>query len=437
MAKSRTSRSAPSRSPSRTQIKSQAPAQAAGSAAALADAHETRDGFLKDLLSQPTAPFREKHVVGSVTHELNKHGVPHFMDPIGNIVVGVSSKAEYLRALKTRPASGEPLRIFIAHMDHPGFHGVEWISPEKLSIKWHGGSPVELLDGAPVWLGGPEGYCGEGHLANVKLASHRRAIDTATVELPSDLQGERVSAQSLFGGFRFRAPFWRDGELIYTKAADDLIGVYSICTLALQKMGSLESGKKSKPKKKDVPPFIGLLTRGEEVGYIGAIGHFELGWIQQAKRDLLFISLETSRTLPGADIGKGPVVRLGDRYTVFSAGPMRVFTELAETVLPGKHQRRVMDGGTCEGTVAVAYGYPTVAISVPLGNYHNQSFQGGPDSAGPNGPAPEYVHAEDLKGLITLCNALLLPKLPWKEPFAAKRKTFKSELKRYRPLLKD
>ena len=45
-----------------------------------------------------------------------------------------------------------------------------------------------------------------------------------------------------------------------------------------------------------------------------------------------------------------------------------------------------MDGGTCEATTATVYGYPCVGISVPLGNYHNQCFEGGPDSRGPLGP---------------------------------------------------
>jgi endoglucanase len=383
-----------------------------------------RDDLLHEILSQPSAPFREAHVIDAITHALKQGGVPHFQDPIGNIVVGAESKADYLKLVRARDP--EPVRIFIAHMDHPGFHGVKWLSPERLAIHWHGGSPTQHLDGAAVWLADRGGWAGEGHLSNVEMHAHGRAIKTATVEIPSLYPRK---AESLYGGFRFRAPHWREGRVIYTKAADDLVGSFAIVSLALDLFA-----KGSKMGKK--PPFLGLLTRAEEVGFIGAIGHFEQGWLAQAKRDILCVSLETSRTLPGAEIGKGPVVRLGDKYTVFDSGRLRVFTELAAKVLPNTHQRRVMDGGTCEGTTATVYGYPTVGISVPLGNYHNQSFEGGPDSAGPNGPAPEFVHLDDVDGLLKLCHGLLEPKLKWAQPWAAKRAEFRKDLRGYRAHLK-
>src|SRR4029077_11155629 len=130
---------------------------------------------------------------------------------------------------------------------------------------------------------------------------------------------------------------------------------------------------------------------------------------------------------PGADIGKGPVVRLGDRTTTFDSGALRVFSEVARNVLGERHKRRIMDGGSCEATAATAYGLPCVGISVPLGNYHNQSFEGGPDAAGPLGPAPEFVHMQDVAGLLTLCRGLLTPKLSWEKPWASKLKEFKKE----------
>ena len=37
-----------------------------------------------------------------------------------------------------------------------------------------------------------------------------------------------------------------------------------------------------------------------------------------------------------------------------------------------------MDGGACEATAALASGIPAIGISVPLGNYHNESFEGAP-----------------------------------------------------------
>jgi endoglucanase len=165
---------------------------------------------------------------------------------------------------------------------------------------------------------------------------------------------------------------------------------------------------------------------------VGAIEHFELAWHQKAKREVIAVSLETSRTLPGADIGKGPVVRLGDRKTVFHPDYLQVLTDLAQKHLPNAHQRRIMDGGSCEATAATVYGLPAIGLSVPLGNYHNQGFQGGPDCAGPEGPAPEFVHKSDVEGVLKLVRALATPNLPWADPWTAYRKNFKKSLKTYR-----
>jgi len=390
-----------------------------------------RNDLLQDILSQPTAPFREGHIISRVTQALEEASVPFFLDPVGNVVVGVSSHSHYLKLVKKK--TEEPLRIFIAHMDHPGFHGVQWVSPTELEIKWHGGSPTQHLEGAKVWLADETAWMGHGKLRGASLLSTGKAIDRAIVQFENDQLNKKYpsssSTQCLFGGFQFLAPVWQEGEMIYTKAADDLVGAFAITSLAI------DSWKKH--RKVTDSPFLGLLTRAEEVGFIGAIGHFELRWLEKAKRPIVCVSLETSRTLPGAEIGKGPVIRLGDRFTVFDPGALRIFSDLAHTVLPGKHQRRVMDGGTCEATAATVYGFPCIGISVPLGNYHNQSLEGGPDAAPLNGPAPEFVHKQDIVGLIALCHALLKPKLPWSDPWKAKMKEFKKGMREYKELLQS
>jgi endoglucanase len=385
-------------------------------------------GRLSKILSQPSAPFREGHVQRAIQEILAAEKIPSFLDPHQNLVVGVKSKAEYQKLVRAK--STEPLRIFIAHMDHPGFHGTAWSESEEgaqgqtLDVKWHGGTPTAHLEGGKVWLADSEGFVGEGRVEKAIMLPSGRAIDRAVIRV-KDLR-RQVKAPELYGGFAFRETHWHAGDLLYTKAADDLIGAFSIVETAI----ALKRAKKKLP-------FIGLLTRAEEVGFIGAIAHFELGWLKPAKRPLLAISLETSRTLPGAEIGKGPVVRLGDRKSVFHSGCTQVFSELAARVLPGKHQRRIMDGGTCEGTASTAYGIPTIAISVPLGNYHNQSLEGGPDAAASNGPAPEFVSMSDLEGLCALTQAVMEPKLGWAKPFEATLKDFQKSLKTYAKLLKS
>lgn len=371
--------------------------------------------LIKKILSQPSAPFRESHVKNVMMQYLQKNGVKFFEDPTGNLILGASSQKDYLRLMSQR--THEPLRIFIAHLDHPGFHGVEWLSPTMLKIQWHGGSPRRYLRGANVWIADSKRSYGVGKLVRAKLVRSGAMLDTGVVEVSTPLKG--ILATELFGGFSFRAPVWKEGKILYTKAADDLVGAYVITALS-QKLRS---------------NFLGVLTRAEEVGFLGAIAHFQLGWWKRAKRPLVAVSLETSRTLPGAEIGQGPVVRLGDRATCFDPHAIEVLTQVAKKVLGKKFQRRIMDGGTCEGTVTTSLSIPTVGISVPLGNYHNQSFEGGPDSRGKWGPAPEFVHWDDIRGMERLCEGLLETGLPWEKPWEKRQFEFEQWIKNYEKLL--
>jgi putative aminopeptidase FrvX len=370
--------------------------------------------LLSQILSQPTAPYREMHVQKLLTTTFDKHGVSYFSDPAGNIVVGVKNLEEY--KLRLRQSSREPVRLFIAHTDHPGFHGDVWLGEKKLKIKWLGGSPTKHLKKSGMWVASADGLASDAMLTEATLDKSKRFLAEGIVEFKNaETKNAFPDPIKLFGGFRFKAPVWTKGDLVYTKAADDLVGAYCISQLAID----------LKTKQDQSANFLGLLTRAEEVGFMGAIAHFELGWLGEATRKVVCVSLEASRALPGAEIGKGPVVRLGDRATVFDAKALQVLTQVAATRLKGKHQRRLMDGGTCEATVATAYGFPAIGISIPLGNYHNQSFEGGPESKGPLGPAPEFVHKHDIKNMLKLCAAVMETGLNWETPWAERLANFR------------
>ena len=379
---------------------------------------------LLELLHKPTAPFREQHVVDFATSILRDRGVPYFLDPVGNVVVGCASARAYRELLRAR--TSEPLRLFIAHMDHPGFHGLRWLARDRLRAQWHGGAPTRNLRGARVWLADTNGARYDGRLVAARLRNDGRTIDTVEVKISSTIPKPRPAAATVYGGFRFRAPVWRSGQRLYTQVADDLVGGFAIVTTAL---------RAHRQRGNSHSLFLGLLTRAEEVGFVGAIGHFKLGWLARAQRPVVCVSLETSRTLPNAVIGKGPVVRLGDRRTVFDADALNVLTQVAQRELPQHHQRRIMDGGACEATAATMYGLTAIGISVPLGNYHNQGIEGGPDCPRPNGPAPEFVPLDDVDGLLTLCRGLLRPGLAWRDPWANERRRYQKLLQNYRRLI--
>ncbi|OFZ72683.1 MAG: hypothetical protein A3K03_06310 [Bdellovibrionales bacterium RIFOXYD1_FULL_44_7] len=379
-----------------------------------------REKLLQQILSQPTAPFKEFHVASAVINKLLEANLPFFTDTLGNIIIGAKSKQEYLQLLKRYSTSSiGPLRIYMAHMDHPGFHGQKWLDRNQLKIKWFGGSPIQFLEGTKVWIADKQGYLAEGSLSRVKIAASKKGIESAVVSIPSK-DTRKIEAKRLFGAFKFQDDFWKEKDVLYTKAADDLVGVFAILNTALEFAEEI--------RKRRVP-FIGLLTRAEEVGFIGAIGHFELGWIN--KQSAMCISLECSRTIPGAEIGSGPVVRLGDKFSVFHSAYLHHLSEIAQKTLPSNHQRKLMDGGTCEASAATVYNIPAIGISMPLGNYHNQNF----GQSLSKGPAPEYVSLRDMEGLLKLCAAVLNSKIETKDPWRNKRTLFHESLQKFKPLL--
>jgi putative aminopeptidase FrvX len=107
--------------------------------------------------------------------------------------------------------------------------------------------------------------------------------------------------------------------------------------------------------------------------------------------------------MAGAKMGQGPVIRLGDRMSIFNPEIldwMRALSKNFKTKNPEfLYQMQVMDGGTCEGTAFNAFGLNAGGISLPLRNYHN---------SGPTKPAPEQVDFMDaLNGVILLENLAL------------------------------
>jgi hypothetical protein len=90
-----------------------------------------------------------------------------------------------------------------------------------------------------------------------------------------------------------------------------------------------------------------------------------------------------------------------------------------------------MDGGACEATAATVFGIPAIGLSVPLGNYHNEGSEGAPGYEANRGPTPEYVHLDDLDGLLRLCHGLMRARLGWDRPWTATRRRLAQNRQRY------
>ena len=213
-----------------------------------------------------------------------------------------------------------------------------------------------------------------------------------------------------FGPFRmWKLPAFqvRSGR-IYSRACDDLIGC--ACIIFMLRELSRKQAKCS---------VLGIFTRAEEVGFVGAIQLAKRGTIP---KETTIVSLETSSQKGGpVKMDDGVIVRVGDRTSVFDSATTAQMLDVAKAAkIP--HQRALMQGGTCEATAYALYGYRTAAMCVALGNYHN---------CGPaNRIAPEYVSLTDAIAMADLCVALSRAKPT--DSLAALRRRLEKRMSEYR-----
>ena len=336
-----------------------------------ADADDRALDFLARLGARPAVAFHENAVAAAVRDILAEIAVPWRTDRFGNIIArlpGADADADHL-----------PPIAFMAHMDHPGFE-VTGRDGDYLVARALGGVPagafapdvplqIILPDGRRIAAetAGPHGATeGDDAAPPRQVLLQLPTPTTEPVPIPSPAV--------------FDLPdFSVDGDHLVMRAADDLAGCGSI----LAALAAL----------RDAPPpgaVYGVFTRAEEVGLVGARLLAEAGALPP---DTLVVSLESSRTLPGAEIGKGPVIRVGDAGSTFSYDAEAALIRARETLAARQPdfpcQRQLMSGGVCEASAFLAWGYRATGLAFPLGNYHN----GAPDGA----IAAEYIHRNDYR----------------------------------------
>jgi endoglucanase len=187
-----------------------------------------------------------------------------------------------------------------------------------------------------------------------------------------------------------RAP--GDPDLLVGRVADDLAGVTAILAV-------FDAADRIDPRRRT--DVRALLTRGEEEGFVGALAAMHGRRLPRAAR---IVALEASKALPHAPQGAGPILRVGDRTSIFDDALTRWIGGVAADLAGSRGtrflwQRRLMDGGTCEATVFQRFGHPSAALCVALGNYHNMGARGR--------IAPETIRLSDLVGLARLLEAML------------------------------
>lgn len=204
-------------------------------------------------------------------------------------------------------------------------------------------------------------------------------------------------------------PFSVRARLIHSRACDDLLGCAEILCLFRE----LEAQKAN-------AHCFGLFTRAEEVGFVGAI---KLAQARILPTDVTILSLETSTPRGTAEIGKGPIVRVGDKVSSFDGqATARLLSAAADEEIPV--QRCLLDGGTCEATAYQLYGYTCAAASLALGNYHNVTPEGK--------IAEEFVAIDDFVGMVRLCVALVRQRGKAHDPGKQLRKKLEKNAQSYR-----
>jgi putative aminopeptidase FrvX len=300
------------------------------------------------LLSVPTAPFHEDGVMAVLKDLLGEAGVPFRADRHGNLI------ARY------RNGRG-PLWALVAHTDHPGLE-VTSVRGRTARATFLGGVLPKALPGVLVRLHGANGATARATLGEVRMVRGEKRV---TLALDDPTPGIGAGAFGVFDLGRITVNRHR----IAAGAVDDLIG----CATTVAVLTHL--ARHGLPGRVD-----GVFTRAEEIGFGGAQLLAEGGRLPKAAR---VVSLEASMALPGAQPGRGPVIRVGDRTAVFDAELEQhlhqVAKELAEARPPLAFQRQLMSGGTCEATVFTALGYRAVGLAYPLLNYHNVTPREGID----------------------------------------------------------
>ncbi len=315
-------------------------------------------GLIEVLMRCPAAPYFEDLPMKAVAQICQRNAMKVQKDQFGNLLIGAANPS----AIRM---------LMVAHLDHPGFR--------VLSKEGKGVFKAEFLGGVP------SEYFKKGTSLRLfpgnEPAALGRKIDGQHLQF--EIKTLRKVESASFAVWDL-PPFKLKREIIKGRACDDLVGAASALAVLIEIKGQ--------PAAKHTSV---LLTRAEEVGFGGTLAAGKAGKIT---KEALVVSLETSRELPPVKMGKGVILRVGDRASIFDPRASRFFHELALGLADKKknfqYQRALMSGGTCEGTAWQEYGYTVAALCVALGNYHN---------CGRNEEIrPEFVDLSDVKNMVSL-----------------------------------
>ncbi|MBX3359089.1 MAG: hypothetical protein KF745_11770 [Phycisphaeraceae bacterium] len=373
--------------------------------------------WLTELTQVPTAAGREGRVIEWVRGWVRER--PELVlgeDEAGNLTVEFAGRRE------KDGEAGAPIYV-TGHLDHPAFVVERIVGPGTLEVSFRGGVMEVFFEAGARIVVHTEGGERLGATITGPTTSPTGAYKCYLAELDEDVAGAMDGAGVGDVGTWALPPAEIVDGCIHTHACDDLAAVAAALGMMDVLVRRLREGARLE---QDVRL---LLTRAEEIGFVGAIAACKAGTMP---RDSRVIALENSRSFADSPIGGGPIVRVGDRMSVFtpwltSACAKRAEEVFARPATPAASQtasrqcgagtrawqRKLMAGGACEASVFVAYGYAATCLCLPLGNYHNmphlaelQDETYDRERLGPARAAREFVSLSDFEGMVDLLVAL-------------------------------
>jgi len=323
--------------------------------------------LFRHLTSVPTAPFREAAVSAKALQWIREH-------------LGGRASVRRVRGgfiVSYRGAGKGPSLCLAAHLDHPAFDLLK-VTRMGATARLRGGLPPHLLAGAAVEAFGKIPKDNRPLARGVIGPRPQKDGGLWTIEWT---EAPAKGAKADFAVLALPACEIEAGWLL-SRSVDDLLG----CAISLEAMRRL-----SKARAK--VNLTVLLNRAEEVGFVGALDMLRSGVLSRGDS---YLSIESSRELPGSKPGGGPTIRLGDKATAFDPNLTALLDDAAEVLRKRgtKVQRLRLTGGTCEATAYLAFGFEAGGVAVPLVNYHN--------GWGADAVAPEKVRLSDVEGGVKL-----------------------------------
>ena len=357
-----------------------------------------------EITAIPTAAGQEWRVVDWIEKWAKKQtGIVLGKDQFGNLLLSQS-----------RRSSKKPVYI-TAHLDHPAFVVRKQIDEQHLEMEFRGGVNDAYFVGAKIEVfdNNDNTYNGTIKSLDAKAKPFKRVV----VKLQKNVAGFLLNGD--IARWKFKPPFVR-GDLFHAPACDDLAGVAAA-------ISALDNIKKLKGL-----GHVGvLLTRAEEIGFVGAIAAAKNKTVPKTSR---LLCLETSRSFPESPIGGGPILRVGDKTSVFGPELTNAIAEIMNSQKNFAWQRKLMPGGTCESTAFCNYGYLSTCLCLALGNYHNMHDIDGVLQKNKTAKvAPEIISVNDFHGLVKMLT-IICRDLDTPRP-ATLRRNLEARLNTYQKLL--